>query len=193
MLKCGVMVVLSIIVVLAAAMDNFVGGTVEVENLKLPQGVNVVDYDGPLYELTEFDKISLAKALAGNESWTIPEGMPVIDLVLGTILNLGSGNLTKRMGDRVFNIYSSPGCPSGTWIAGVKNFGCGTGCINFNFGPASSGWLYQQVNRRPYPTAQVWDTPGCRGQTQSMGVRGLASCTTSNCGGIRSFMAFYGC
>jgi hypothetical protein len=193
MLKYSIMVGLSMVIVMAAV-DNLVGETVEIKDLELPQGVSIVKYDGPpLYQLTESDKMSLAHTHASNKSWEMPEGVPRIDLVHGTILDLSGGNITKQSGNRIFNVYEGYNCPAFSWIAGVQNFGCGTDCIIIAR-DANSSWMMEQYHSNPYPTAVVWGGIGCQGRSQSIGMTTrITSCTNSNCCGWLSFMAYYDC
>ncbi|KAJ2976516.1 hypothetical protein NQ176_g4906 [Zarea fungicola] len=171
-------------------------------NDELPPGLQslkLVKYDGPLYTLSPAELLELAEARENNASWIRPEGMPIIHLEAGTILDLGAdatdgSSIEKRgKGFRSVAAYNTWQCRSNP-LAAVQNFGCGTGCVVVPE-TAWSGSVYQAKGGRPYPTMEVWANSRCDGPSlQSMGTYGTQqSCTNMNCCGFRSFIAYFDC
>ncbi|KAL2073661.1 hypothetical protein VTL71DRAFT_10987 [Oculimacula yallundae] len=77
-------------------------GTRELNELVVPDGVQVNQYDGPIYTMTDEDKADRLHAIETNTSWTVPDNMPRITLEAGTVLDFGQNNstLSKRSGNR---------------------------------------------------------------------------------------------
>lgn len=160
----------------------------------------IVNYDGEAYKLSPAELAALESAIVNGTYFEKPDGMPVIDLQPGTMLDLGVGDtsdastgLDKRSGNRIINIYGGYNCPSFSFIAGVQNFGCGTGCINLgSYG--LSAWVAEQYHSNPYPTGLLYEGIGCTGRQQSVGISGgTNSCTNSNYCSIQSFIGYYNC
>lgn len=168
-------------------------------NMATRYNATVVKYDGPRYTLSAEENAKRLHAHATNGTWNAPDDMPRIYLEEGKILDMGAsdGNssLVKRSGEHYIVAYGGYGCVTGTGLAGVLNFGCGTGCVIIPPGSAYSGLVVQEFHANPYPTMDVWAGATCSGTTlQHFGVVDTESCTNvNNCCGFKSFIGYYGC
>lgn len=156
------------------------------------KGMTVVKYNGPRYNMTEEDLELVRESWRTGGAWEKPEGMPVIEIDVGTILDFGAGDtITKRSGQHLIGAESNSNC-AGTTIVQVKDFGCGTGCITMS-STALSGFVFQEYHANPYPTMDVWSGLACTGTKQHFGVEDLYSCTNSNTNGFQSFIGWFNC
>ncbi|KAJ2974366.1 hypothetical protein NQ176_g6096 [Zarea fungicola] len=161
----------------------------------IPADVQVITYDGPTYTMTTDDWAARENATANGLPWDAPAGVPRITLQPGQLLDFGiTTDITKRSGNRFIGAFGGYNCPTLTYIVGVKNFGCGTGCISITTS-ALSGIVQQQYHHNPYPTMDVWAGAGCSGtRLQHFGVQTTSSCTNvNNCSGFSSFIGYYNC
>lgn len=161
----------------------------------IPSNAEVITYDGPTYSMTADDWDARENATANGLPWDAPAGVPRITLHPGQLLDFGITNdITKRSGDRFIGAFGGYDCPTLTYITGVKNFGCGTGCITITTS-ALSGIVQQQHHKLPYPTMDIWGGAGCRGgRLQHFGVDDTLSCTNvNNVIGFSSFIGYYDC
>ncbi|KAJ2968977.1 hypothetical protein NQ176_g8909 [Zarea fungicola] len=175
---------------------NTVQSTFDVapNQLEIPSDAKVITYNGPAYTMSADDWAARENATLNNLPWDAPEGIPRITLKPGQLLDFGDSNITKRDGNRFIGAYGGYNCEQGTFIVGVRNFGCGTGCISIP-NEALSGIVQQERHHGHYPTMDVWAGAGCRGnRLQHFGVQTVSSCTNvNNCYGYLSFVGYYGC
>lgn len=175
-----------------------VGGTFEVPAQEPHQleDLQVVTYDGPTYTMTAEDWAARENATAHNVPWDAPADMPRITVESGQLLDFRNGNesISKRDGDRFIAAFGGYSCVPGTYIAGVKNFGCGTGCITIST-EALSAVVQQTRHRNPYPSMDIWTGGGCHGdRLDHFGVEVTSSCSNvRNCHGFLSFIGYYDC
>ncbi|EPE24959.1 hypothetical protein GLAREA_11540 [Glarea lozoyensis ATCC 20868] len=143
-------------------MDNTASGIEEPEFSSL----RTVVYDGlPLRQLTSLEINDMERATVANETWVPLEGMQIIDLELGTELQLSNSSLAKRGGDNRAVMYGRNGCEGVEYLS-VAHFGCDLACFNVKTGEGygfGSAWLWQQVPIFYKPTAQIYHQLDCEG------------------------------
>ncbi|KAJ2972996.1 hypothetical protein NQ176_g6845 [Zarea fungicola] len=185
------LLLLAVYISQAAAMP---GNEIEARGCNKVRNAQVITYSGPSYILSADDWAARENATLNNTPWDAPAGVPRITLEPGQLLDFGLTDLTKRDGNRFIGAFAGYGCFQGTFIAGVKNFGCGTGCITITT-EALSGIVQQQRHGGDYPTMDVWARGGCQGnRLQHFGVESTSSCTNvNNCSGYLSFIGYYSC
>ncbi|KAH0557188.1 hypothetical protein GP486_005024, partial [Trichoglossum hirsutum] len=154
-------------------------------------GMKVVEFNGPYYQMTAAEITALESSWTTGAAWTMPAGMPVVNVDAGTVLDFANKTHAKRSGQHLIGACAGSNC-GGTLLVQVKDFGCGTGCISMS-STALSGFVFQETHGNPYPTMDVWSGLACTGTRQHFGVDDTYSCTNSNTNGFKSFIGWYNC
>ncbi|KAJ2977885.1 hypothetical protein NQ176_g4123 [Zarea fungicola] len=143
---------------------------------------------------------NMTDALENGEEWYVPDEVPRVEWIPGTVLDLGGGNnrsLQTRGGNHQINVYFQRNCLTDGYVGGAFNFGCGGVCIFYKL-PLYSAALSQQYASGPKPTANMYPNQACAGSRhQKIGIWSgeTYGCTNANscCGNWGSYYAYYNC